>query len=253
MSNESFVCSILECIGFERGGVLLTGSEGLGQKKDAESLARKFLGGNPKEHPDFISFDEIEEEDKVLSLKQSLSMLPAKAERRIIYIPNIDQRGVVVQNRLLKLVEEADAFFICTAQGDTLGTVASRLMIVPYNQISLLEHLESGGSIPGWFCSEDESVLPIFNRVYDAILEGSTKDLLYALNLVKEKDKEAFSEVHGCFIPSLFCLIGKALSDRGEDISLVSKAVEKANKIRDRYGIPEFFADITELIPVTKN
>jgi len=246
---NAFVCSLLDNLKFERGGILLTGPEGLGQKSDAFKLSFKFLGGNPGEHPDFIAFDDIEEEDKVMSLRQSLSMLPAKAVRRIIYIPNIDRRGAVIQNKLLKIIEESDAFFICTAQGDALRTVASRLMVIPYSQGPLEEYLEKGKSLPGWFCSEDENILPIFNRVYNAVLKGDVKELLDSLNLKKEKDKEAFCEVYSAFIPSLFCLIGKALAERGEDIELIGKAVEKANVSKDKYSLPEFFSDVVELMP----
>lgn len=246
--TDKFVCSLLDTLKFERGGVLLTGSEGLGQKDDAFNLAEKFLEGEPLNHPDFISFDEIEEEDKIVGLRMSLSNLPARAVRRIVYIPNIDLRGEVIQNKLLKLIEDSDAFFICTAQGDALRTIASRLMVIPYSQKPLAQYLDEGGNAPSWFCSEDEDVSEIFSRVYDAIMNDTSEDVFAALNLVKEKDKEAFCEVHKCYVPSLFCLIGKALSDRGASLEVVGKAVKKANITKDRYAIPEFFSDIAELV-----
>lgn len=247
-NKDSFVCQLLDTLKFERGGVLLTGSEGLGQKEDAYRLAEKFLCGEPMKHPDFISFDEMEDEDKIIGLIQSLSNLPARADRRIVYIPNIDQRGEVIQNKLLKIVEESDAFFICTAQGDALRTIASRLMVIPYSQKPLAQHISEGGDAYSWFCSGDEEVGEIFSRVYDAIIKNEPKEVFAALNLVKEKDKEAFCEVHRCFVPSLFCLIGKALCDKDESLVTIGKAIKKANITKDKYSIPEFFSDIAELI-----
>lgn len=239
----------LEKIVNERGGVLLTGPIGLGQDKDALLLADSILGESHEGHPDFVNA--TDSDDIVAYILDRLICVPARAERRVVLIDHLELMNITVQNKLLKLFEEADAFFIAVAYGEVIGTIKSRLKEVIYRAPILSEYLENGGTLGDFYAggiSADEDIKNIFSEAEALIRHGERNKLLDLLGLVNEKDK-SFYEINKPFTPALFCLIGNIISENGGELEKIRKAAVYAGRcIQPTYCKAEFFSDIVNLL-----
>ena len=99
--------------------IIIEGKKGLGKKDLILSLSGKILSSYDKVkrniHPDFLLIDSVEENilvDDIDSIDQWVDRPPFESENKIIFINNSHNMGDIVQNKLLKLLEEPPSYLI---------------------------------------------------------------------------------------------------------------------------------------------
>lgn len=243
-----------------RGGVLLEGPRGLYQYDDALCLAARVLNAESdiENHPDLIIMrkEGVFTVEDIGGLSNSLALMPARAKRRCVIMEGADKLLPAAQNKLLKNLEEADAFFILISYADLLGTIKSRLMLVRYSPLSESAFLQAGGTKLDYYvtggCPQllDREVLRIFEASGKAVLEGQIEMLLKELGLVKEKGKRSFYELYRNYVPMLFCYLGRCLTDAAKEFRRIEIAADAAVRSTRTmvYTSADFFVDIVSLI-----
>ena len=242
-----------------RGGVLLEGPKGLFQLSDALLLADEVLGQTHEHHPDFIFFSSEGKSitvEMVESLTRQLELYPARAKRRCIVIDSAERMVVQAQNKLLKALEESDAYFILVSYGNLLGTIQSRLMRVDYRPLSEEDFYNLTGERGSVFyatggCPELllDDVKQIFENAGKCLIEKDQKGLMESLKLVKEKDKGSFYEMHREMVSSLFCYFGRILLDNHCSYERIKKAADAALRSTrvSIYTSADFFKDVVSI------
>lgn len=245
-----------------RGGVLMEGPRGLYQYDDALCLAAKVLNAESErdveKHPDLIIMRKSKPftVEDVGELTDCLSLMPARAKRRCIIIEGADKLLPAAQNKLLKSLEEADAFFILISHAEILDTIKSRLMLVNYRPLSESAFLQAGGTKLDYFvtggCPQllDGEIAQIFEAAGRAAVEGNMKALLKELGLIKEKDKRSFYEMHRDYVTMLFCYLGRCLADATKEMGKIEMAADAAVRSTKTmlYTSADFFVDIVSLV-----
>ena len=194
-------------------GALFEGRPGLSMLDDALAIAKKELNTvNLSVHPDFLLVKSPEGK-KTLGVEQAGEMLsrcalrPAIAKRQVIVIDGIDRMTVAGQNKLLKMLEEEESILVLAVaySADVLDTVGSRLSHIVYKPLNytefcaqvgdmeerkkhLLFHLTDG--CPG-LAGSMKDLITVCEDIIRAVEENQLKDLLPAMHLLTEKDKDS--------------------------------------------------------------
>lgn len=262
--------------------LFLSGCPGLSMRKDALSLAKQMLNydRNLFTHPDFLLIERSEK--KTLGIEDSNSVIsraairPALAEKHIIVIDGINFMTVQAQNKLLKLLEDADnvvVIAISYEEKDVLDTIISRLSIVRYEPLTydaFCAELPAGktdsvllfnmtGGCPG-LCDEMLPFVPMFKSVQEAIHSGKRENLLPSLHLLKEKDINAITAsnyipqmihfIQACFYSELDKVFTGCSPYSASQISTIIMQLQKSLNICrfPSYTKDNFFQSIIDVI-----
>lgn len=177
--------------------------KGLGK----HTVAKEILSGYPEVL--FVDGDgfNVEECSKLL---EKLSIVPAGAKKRIILVDNASSISAVVQNKLLKVVEDEQEYnvFLFIAHGPLLSTLMSRCMCFTFYPLSnndverflseqgLLESekdfytLLMDGSVGVYhYVKNNEALYSLLHSVYELYLSDkvSSSALIRAFSLENEK------------------------------------------------------------------
>lgn len=242
-----------------RGCVMLKGPEGLFQEADAMELAERVLGEGPKGHPDLIVVRRDEEPgarigtERVERIQEALLTVPARARLRCVVIFGAEGMTPAAQNKLLKSLEEAGAFFILTCHGEVLPTVESRCCVVPYRPLSRTEFMkETGRSEEEYFLAEGcperagrKDLADAFAACGKAVREKDPALLFRTLGLAREKDPESFFKKERQWVGCLFSYLGRCLEGDGALAQVAAKACARCGVAS--YAEADFFADLAVL------
>ncbi len=240
-----------------RGAVMLYGPKGLFQTEDALYLAKKVLSDEPEGHPDFINYVGITPGvEEVNAVSEKMNLLPARADRYVVILDHLEKMSVAAQNKLLKVLEEGNAFFILIANGFVLDTIRSRVFTVSYRpygveEFSKITGMDEAACYVYGGCPEgieENELEPVFRQAGEALAKGDAKKLMEVLHLVKEKDPDSFYEKAKDYVPSLFAYFGHVLQTSNFKNSC--KAAEYAIACENRsYVAADFFRDVVSLLP----
>ena len=179
--------------------------------------------------------------------------MTAKATRYVVFIDALETMTVVAQNKLLKILEEKDAFFICICYGEpVLPTIKSRLMHVPYRPYSLDAYVALGKNVESFYVTGgcpgldgDSYVMETFSQVRDIILRGDVAEVYRCLGLVLEKNEKDFFSTRREFVPALLSYVGKLLCDKGAALEVLEYVVDASvRSATSRYTQADFFLDL---------
>lgn len=218
--GNSSAMAILEsyCRKKNWGNLTLIGPKGVGKFTAAKALACKMVNCSEKQlssHPDVFlcSGDEMVVEDVASILKFSL-LMPVSAEKKIVIIDNSEMLSEILQNKLLKVVEEGDTTtFFFVAHQKLLDTIQSRTFPVYFSKLEQSEmekyfnSISEKPSLPS--CIFQGSIGRYHEVKEDIVLEETVSclketletlenksDLLQVFHELKEKDKEEFFSSH---------------------------------------------------------
>ena len=255
ISEEKFHNPYLEKLPLDRRVCyMLQGPKGLYQFQDACRLAEKFLNGSMEDHPDVLVFEPDNGKLDLSAIEQmskKLLILPSRAERFVFLINGAECFSIAAQNKLLKVLEDGDAFFLLVCYGNMLSTIKSRSVIIPYRPYTLSQFLDTGqseeeysitGGCPDLSC--DEGLIQTFQSVGAGLKKNDIRGVLEALHLIKEKDKDSFFERYRSYVPSLFEYMGKLVMG----INRLKQAEFAANAAlacsSKTYVAADFFKDV---------
>ena len=202
------------------GGVILSGKKGLGKHLLAKHMAMQMLGvsdmGKLPFHPDFVEVRPVNQAVKLEDLepvRRAAALSAVDAGRKVFLIDDADLMTPAAQNSLLKLLEGLGdrnvAILVC--HGPLLKTVRSRchyIGLYPAMPERMAEYLAgnglqaeelaaaiAGGCIGKYFsyCEKGEYLSDV-RGFFSALTRNSKSELLLALSMMKEKDKNSFFE-----------------------------------------------------------
>lgn len=241
----------------QRGAVLFDGPRGLYQIEDALTLAETALGEDALGHPDLLLYQNGKEQmgiEVIEEISASLSLVPARAERRVIILEGMERMSLTAQNKFLKVLEEGDAFFILISYGEILATIKSRTTQVAYRPLPYQAfHDMTGGDEPLYYITggcpqltDEENLHDIFAKCGDAVKAGDARALFQALQMVREKDRTSFYVTNKGDIAALFAYLGKC---RGEDYQKALAAAQASIRCTGTaYVEADFFKDLAVLV-----
>lgn len=242
-----------------RGCVMLKGPEGLYQEPDANALAGHVLGEEPAGHPDFLCIRR-EKESKasigsecIAKIQEALQTVPARAPVRCVLIMGSEGMTVAAQNKFLKALEEAEAFFILVCYGEMLPTITSRCVVIPYRPLSKAEYFQVTGKGEEDFvltegCPERSArgdLAEIFEKCGKAVREKDPALLFRTLHLAKEKDPESFFKKERHWVPALYSYLGRCLERDRVLSEVAARACVRCDAAS--YTEADFFADLAIL------
>lgn len=149
-------------------------------------------------------------------------------DKHIIVIEEFNLLTPEAQTKLLKLMEDSECvdIYASVTSDEVLNTIKSRCKVMRaecgYN--TFLSLCEKEHALEYYFLtsgdlnevnSVDDDLLKIFLSIKDALFD-EPKKILNVLNLVTEKDKNAFSSLYSDYESSLIKYIGRLLTDRLE-------------------------------------
>jgi len=242
-----------------RGCVLLQGPEGLYQEFDARLLAKRVLGEEPEGHPDFLIVDRAAEPrasigtERVALLSEALLTVPARAAVRCVLILGAEGMTPGAQNKLLKSLEEAEAFFILVCYGEVLGTVRSRCVVASYRPLSRARFFEETGGGEEEYCLSQgcperalrSDLAETFRSCGKAVREKNPALMFRTLHLAREKDAESFYKKERRWIPALFAYLGGCLEGDAGLSEVAARAAVRCGA--PSYAEADFFADLAVL------
>jgi replication-associated recombination protein RarA len=196
------------------GNLTFSGPKGVGKFTSAKALACKLVNCSETQlatHPDVYLCDgkEMKVEDITTLLNFSM-LMPEKAFKKIVIIDNSNELSEIIQNKLLKVVEEGNTTtFFFVAHQKLLETIESRTFSIVFSKLTASEMEQYFNSI------EEIPTLPIcmlqgsigrYNELKeDAVLADTVlclkstlenlknkSELLQVFHVLKEKDKEEF-------------------------------------------------------------
>lgn len=210
--------------------ILLVGNKGLFQEEDARSLAVRILATTPQKlasHPDFLYISCGKEKSMGVETAEVIinkaAYMPAISDKIVILISEIDRMTEQAQNKLLKTIEESrHVVVIATAYTNSvLSTIISRCRVIEYHPLTeqeftdfcLQHNIPDAGTLfyvtngcPG-LIEENADVLLIFKAVAAAIRKYEFIKLLSILNMVEEKDTDAFYTKYPCHIRNMLAMM----------------------------------------------
>lgn len=241
----------------QRGAVLFTGPRGLYQMEDAMTLAEEALGEAAPGHPDFLLYRSGKGQigmETIQEISASLSLVPARAERRVVAMEGVECLSPAAQNKFLKVLEEGDAFFILISYGEVLATIRSRAMQVAFRPLPYRAfHEMTGGDEPLYYVTggcpqlaDTGNAQEVFAKCGEAVKEKKARELFRALRLVKEKDRTGFFVTNRGDITALFAYLGKCMeSDYGKAMAAAEASIRCACPA---YAEADFFKDLAVLV-----
>lgn len=241
----------------QRGAVLFTGPRGLYQMEDALTLAEKVLGEDALDHPDLMLYQNGKERigiEVIEEISANLTLVPARAERRVVILEGAECLSPVAQNKFLKVLEEGDAFFILISYGEMLPTVKSRAMQVAFRPLPYQTfHEMTGGDETLYYVTggcpqltDERNICGVFEKCGDAVKRKSAKELFQVLHMVREKDRTSFYNTNKGDMAALFAYFGKCME---MDYSKALAAAEASIRCTGpAYMEADFFKDLAELV-----
>ncbi len=248
------------------------GISGIGKSKIAKQIAEKILCKNEQaknffhkgSHPDYLYISA--EDGKILSensekINAFLSMKPSLANKKVIHIDDADKMNAILQNKLLKTVEEpkVDAvFFLVSSNYEMLlDTLKSRLIRISFNPLSssdLIDYAEANelhynsdiieesyGSIERLIELSDESNNKNeFDKLLMAIIENRPREI-YSFISTKSEDNNLKETLNSGEKHLLHLL--KTLSTEEE---------KSSNPAYSKIGVKEFIQMTDEIINARK-
>lgn len=191
-----------------------------------------------KQNPDILEIDggvKIGEFREKTELFYSLGANMSR--RKVLYLPELDKMSEIVQNALLKYLEDSNDRVVCIARATNLdsilSTVKSRMSIIKHRDYLTAEEFEKYcmknaiGMSELYYCltggriSKIETVSRLMGT-WQSILKLLPKkenmaEIFRQLHLIKEKDNENFAERHKELTDSLIYIVQyafyKMLSD----------------------------------------
>lgn len=183
---------------------------------------------NKHQNPDILR---IEGDVKIGEFRERTdlfySLSSNMSRKKVLYLPNIDKMSEIVQNALLKYLEDSNDRVVCIAQANEydsiLPTVRSRMSIVRHRDYLTAEEFEeycmnnaigqnelyyclTGGRISkikavGQLIGTWQSILRLLPK------KENMAEIFSLLHLVKEKDSQNFAERHKELIDSLIYVV----------------------------------------------
>lgn len=223
-------------------GVLLEGRPGLAMLSDAFEIAKRELDTEKLSvHPDFLLV-QAENGKRQLGVEQAEAVLsrcalrPAIAKRQVVIIDGIDRMTVAGQNKLLKMLEEEESILVLAVaySAAVLDTIKSRLSKVIYRPLDYKQFCEYPvmsqtddtdrwmyfyltDGCPG-LVEEMDGLKPVCKDIIAAVEACQLKNLLPAMHLLTEKDKDSVAQgqykkqviqfLEACFASELMSLYG---------------------------------------------
>ena len=229
MTNEKELVSYMKRR--NRTSLMLSGREGFPLYRDARRVCASLLDTTPEKleaHPDFLLVRTEKNQltvDDALSILEKADRLPSIAERTVVLIDAFDRFTPAAQNKLLKLLEEAETVtVVATSYGKkVLPTILSRMQTIEYHPLSFPAYkkaMEENGEAfdgAGYFATDgvpvppDEGVLLYFKEAGKAVDAKDKKALFYALHLVREKDDESFFNRYRDRASSMLAFLGRKI------------------------------------------
>lgn len=223
-------------------GVLLEGRPGLAMLSDAFEIAKRELETEKLSvHPDFLLV-QAENGKRQLGVEQAEAVLsrcalrPAIAKRQVVIIDGIDRMTVAGQNKLLKMLEEEESILVLAVaySAAVLDTIKSRLSKVIYRPLDYKQFCEypamsQADDTDRWMyfyltdgcpglVEEMDGLKPVCKDIIAAVEACQLKNLLPAMHLLTEKDKDSVAQgqykkqviqfLEACFASELMSLYG---------------------------------------------
>lgn len=241
----------------QRGAVLFTGPRGLYQLEDALALAEGALGEEAAGHPDFLLYQSGKcrmDVEMIREISVSLSLIPARAERRVIVIEGVESLSLAAQHKFLKVLEEGDAFFILIAYGEVLATIKSRAVQIAFRPLPFQAFREmTGGDETLYYITggcpqltDTGNAHEVFAKCGKAVKERDAGELFRALHLIKEKDRGSFFVTNRGDVAALFVYLGKCVErDYKKAVTAARASVQCTGPV---YVEADFFKDMAELV-----
>lgn len=219
-----------------QANLTLYGPKGVGKYTAARKLASSILDCAENQldiHPDALIISEAEalKVDTVSEILEFSSLLPVRGKNKVIIIDNAESMSEIIQNKLLKIVEENKSnIFIFVTSKPLLGTIHSRTFNIQFSSLTdkeLEDYLEEkqektelpislyGGSIGRYeLLKKDEatSFASSMKKVLSTLETMSEKhEILSAFSELKEKDNQEFFSLQKenvdlaiCFLKEVF-------------------------------------------------
>lgn len=195
----------------------LQGPKGVGKYTAARKVASDILNCTDNRldiHPDamIVSQPEAIKVEIVSKILEFSSLLPVRGNNKVIIIDNAETMSEIVQNKLLKIVEENTTnIFIFVTSKSLLGTIHSRTFNVQFTSLTedeLNEYLKDKKEVPelplsiyGGSVGRYELLKGGDNSDFASIVKGiihtlqtmnKKHEILAAFYELKEKDKNEF-------------------------------------------------------------
>lgn len=260
-------------------GILLDGLPGLSMREDALQYASSYLNmENVFLHPDFLLIEPAEGKSSIgVEAAETMiakgSLRPSLAKKQLIIVDGVDLMTEQAQNKILKLLEDVETVIVIAISygNHVLDTVRSRLSVVEYKPLCIDDFIaslkgsayESDANIyylltkgcPG-MCEKLSGYIPMFKNVQCAIFENRLQDLLPALHLLTEKDKEAITATP--FVENVLYLMEHCFYstlERGAARDSVIRYIELINKHmsnckKNTYSKDDFFQLLVDIMEV---
>ena len=175
---------LLNCYLEKKSGanLILTGPKGVGKATAAKQLIMELLSCSEAQlpiHPDCMIVSDndgksltVEQIDEILNFT---SLLPIRAEQKVVMIDNAETMTDLVQNKLLKVVEESNStVFIFVTTERLLTTIHSRCFDIPFFSLreeDLQKYLEEKNECADMpLCAYGGSI-----GMYERMKEGNTE------------------------------------------------------------------------------
>jgi len=241
----------------QRGAVLFAGPRGLYQMEDALALAETALGEDALGHPDLLLHRGGKERigvEVIEEISASLSLVPARAKRRVVILEGVERMSPTAQNKFLKVLEEGNAFFILIAYGEILATIKSRATQVAYRPLPYQAfHDMTGGDEPLYYITggcpqltDEENLHDVFAKCGDAVKGRNARALFQALQMVREKDRTSFYVTSKGEVAALFAYLGKCMEEDYDKAQAAAQASIRC--ISTAYAEADFFKDLAVLV-----
>lgn len=241
----------------KRRAVLFNGPKGLYQMEDALTLAEKVLGEDVSGHPDLLFYQSDKKRlgiEVIEEITTSISLVPARAERRVVIIEGAECLSPAAQNKFLKVLEEGDAFFILISYGEMLTTIKSRTMQVAFRPLPYqVFHEITGGDESLYYVTggcpqltDEGNVHDIFAKCGEAVKAKNAKELFGILHIAREKDRTSFYVTNRADVAALFAFLGKCMERDYEKVAAAAEASIRCTG--PAYVEADFFKDLAVLI-----
>lgn len=270
-------------------GLLLSGEKGIGKRVFSKWCAKLFLCENPTEngpcdeclsctkqksgnHPDIVYIEcEKLRIDELREIMTTFSYYPQDGELRVIIFENSEGLTPILQNYLLKAIEEPSPhnryIFTCNDVRQLLSTIISRLVHIRMQRPSeddcirclchcgmdndkAEEMVKSYGANPGYILQlvNDEEKISLYKTVSDmayAIANYNEYEVVRILNGIKGRDNIVF------IIRELYSCCAKSLTEDSE-LSCVNYMKDKMTQ-RHRFDLAKVLGELSALDGVNFN
>lgn len=193
---------LLNCYLEKKSGanLILTGPKGVGKFTAAKQLAMEILSCKETQlaiHPDCMI---VSQEDGKAILVETISeilnftsLMPIRASQKVVLIDNAENMNELVQNKLLKVVEESNStVFIFVTTSPLLTTIHSRCFDIPFFPLEnadiqkYLDKKEESSAMP--LCAYGGSI-GIYENMKGDDTESSTllKNIMHTFENMEKK------------------------------------------------------------------